>query len=151
MNKLIEQNKEWIDSTWEKLDKKLSRTAISSRNKIPYTTVNGIHDDWSQQNKISWWTNGFWGGTMWLMYRGTGKNEYRITAEHQESIMDGALKNFDELHHDVGFMWHLLCGARYKLTGNLEARTKNLFLACTLAGRYNIDGKYIRAWNHEAD
>ena len=66
MNTIIEQNKEWIDSTWAKVDAKLSRTAVKSRNKIPYTTVNGEHDN-KAETSITWWTNGFWGGMMWLM------------------------------------------------------------------------------------
>ena len=41
---IIEQNKEWIDKTFENLDKKLSRTSVKSRDKIPYTTKNGEHD-----------------------------------------------------------------------------------------------------------
>ena len=68
---VVEQNKAWIDATWEKIDKKLSKTAIKSRDKLPYTTVDGVHDDKSGEN-VCWWTNGFWGGMMWLMYIGTG-------------------------------------------------------------------------------
>ena len=148
MNKIIEQNKEWIESTWAKVDKKLSKTAVKSRDKIPYTTVNGVHD-----NRVAvepdWWTNGFWGGTMWLMYKATGNEEYRKTAERSEELLDKALECYDRLHHDVGFMWHLTSGANYRITGNKAARNKNLFMACTLMSRYNIDGKYIRAWNGE--
>ena len=70
MNTVIEQNKEWIDATWEKINKKLSRTAVKSRNKIPYTTIDGVHDDKTGKG-ITWWTNGFWGGMMWLMYKAT--------------------------------------------------------------------------------
>ena len=40
---VVEQNKAWIDTTWEKIDKKLSKTAIKSRNKLPYTTIEGVH------------------------------------------------------------------------------------------------------------
>ena len=41
---IIEQNKQWIDETWQKLDEKLSRLAVKSYDKIPYTTVDGVHD-----------------------------------------------------------------------------------------------------------
>ena len=44
MKSVISENQSWIDATWEKVEKKLSKTAIKSRNKIPYTTVNGEHD-----------------------------------------------------------------------------------------------------------
>ena len=120
MNSIIEQNKEWIDATWAKIDKKLSRTAVKSRNKIPYTTINGVHDDKSG-DQVTWWTNGFWGGMMWLMYVATGNEEYRKTAERNEELLDDALKQYKKIHHDVGFMWHLTSGANYRITGDKKA------------------------------
>jgi len=53
----------------------------------------------------------------------------------------------DNLHHDVGFMWHILSGANYRLTGNVASKNRNLIAAMSLASRYNVDGNYIRAWN----
>ena len=146
MNTVIEQNKEWIDATWEKIDKKLSRIAVKDRDKIPYTTINGEHDD-RQGKRITWWTNGFWGGLMWLLYKATGNEEYRKTAERSEELLDAALVQYKQLHHDVGFMWLLLSGANYLITGNEASCTRNLYAAATLFSRYNIDGDYIRAWN----
>ena len=149
MKQIIAQNQQWIDETWQKLDKKLSLVAVKSRDKLPYTTVSGTHDDKSQTNP-GWWTNGFWGGMMWLMYQATGKEDYRITAERSEQLLDKALLEFDRLHHDVGFMWHLTSGANYRLTGNKTSRLRNLYAASTLASRYNVRGDYIQAWNGEA-
>ena len=146
MNSVINQNKEWIDATWAKVDQKLSRVAVKDRNKIPYTTVNGEHDDMAVKS-INNWVNGFWGGMMWLMYRGTGNEEYRKTAERSEELMDAALRNYKALHHDVGFMWHLLSGASYQLTGNQDSLTRNLYAATVLASRYDVEGDYIIAWN----
>lgn len=149
MKQIIAENKQWIEETWLQLEQKLSRLAVKSRDKIPYTTVSGIHDDKSDTN-ITWWTNGFWGGMMWLMYQATGKEEYRLTAEQSEKLLDKAFLEFDRLHHDVGFMWHLVSGASYRITGNQASRTRNLFAAATLASRYNVSGDYIQAWNGEA-
>jgi len=146
MNKIICQNKEWIDETWEKIDKKLSKTAVKSRNKLPSTTINGVHDD-KKETDITWWTNGFWGGMMWLMYKATGNEEYKKTAVRSEELLDGALKRYKALHHDVGFMWHLTSGANYRITGNEASCTRNLYAASVLFSRYNIDGNFIRAWN----
>lgn len=146
MNTVIEQNKEWIDSTWVKIDRKLSKVTVKSRDKLPYTTIDGVHDD-KKEKAIDWWTNGFWGGMNWLLYVGTGNEEYKKTAERSEELMDGALKLYKKLHHDVGFMWHLVSGANYRITGNPASCTRNLFAAATLFSRYNLDGEYIRAWN----
>lgn len=149
MKNVIAQHQNWIDTTWEKVDKKLSRTAVKSREKIPYTTVNGEHDNRVGKG-ITWWTNGFWGGMMWLMYEATGNEEYRKTAERSEELLDDALRQYKALHHDVGFMWHLTSGANYRLTGNEASAVRNFFAATSLFSRYNIDGDFIRAWNGEA-
>ena len=147
MKNVIAQHQNWIDATWEKVDKKLSRTAVKSREKIPYTTVNGEHDNRVGKG-ITWWTNGFWGGMMWLMYEATGNEEYRKTAERSEELLDDALRQYKALHHDVGFMWHLTSGANYRLTGNEASAVRNFFAATSLFSRYNIDGDFIRAWNN---
>ncbi len=144
---ILAQNKEWIDETFKRLDKKLSRLAVKSRNKIPFTTVNGTHNDESSE-RINRWTNGFWGGLMWMMYAETKKDCYLETAKNAEKIMDGAFtKKLERLHHDVGFMWHITSGASYRLTGDEESKKRNLLGAMMLASRYNIDGDYIVAWN----
>ena len=146
---IIESYKTFIDETWEKLDKKLSHTALKSRNKIPYTTQNGQHDD--KRDYIEWWTNGFWGGLMWLMYDATGNQEYRITAEQNEEYLDAAFQDVEKLHHDVGFMWYLTSGANYRLTGNAKSKNRTMLAAMILASRYNVDGGYIRAWNGDTN
>ena len=150
MNTIIDQNKEWIEETWKKINKKLSRTAVKSRNIIPYTTIRGQHDNRGEKG-ITWWTNGFWGGLMWLMYKETGNEDYRKTAERSEELLDEALKQYKALHHDVGFMWHLTSGANYRITGNEASCNRNLYAAASLCSRYNIDGDYIRAWNGESN
>lgn len=148
MSKVLEDNKLWIDETWSKIDKKFSQVTIRSRYKLPYGTVDGVHDDCSVRN-INGWTNGFWGALNWLLYVGTGNEEYKTTALCSEKIMDKALGNYKELFHDVGFMWHILAGANYRLTGDMTACNKNLFAAASLFSRYNVDGGYIRAWNEK--
>lgn len=146
MKTVIEQHKAWIDETFEKLDKKLSHTAVKSRNKLPFTTINGVHDN-QAEIRVGKWTNGFWGGIMWLMYEATGKDVYKLTAQSSEKLLDAALRNYKTLDHDVGFLWHLVSGASYRLIGDENSCVRNLFAASTLMSRYNIDGDYIRAWN----
>ena len=142
----IEQNKEWIDGVFEKLDKKLSKTAVKSRDKIVYTIdKDGNHTDTSKSPHT--WINGFWGGLMWLMYEATGNEDYKKTALRSEEYQDAAFADVTGLHHDVGFMWHILAGANYRLTGDKAARNKNLLCAMTLASRFKLNGNYIRAWN----
>jgi len=67
MDSVLKENAQWINDTWDKVDRKLSKVCIRSREKLPFTTVNGVHDNKMDTNPC-WWTNGFWGGMMWLMY-----------------------------------------------------------------------------------
>ena len=149
-SKIVQENRNWIDETFEKLNKKLSRTAVKSRNKIPYTSKNGEHDNQAGENGyIYLWTNGFWGGLMWLMYAATGNEDFKETAKVSEKLLDKVIENIHRVTHDVGFMWHILSGASYRLTGDLKSRNRNLLMAMTLASRYNVDGNYIRVWDRE--
>ena len=147
MEQYLKQYELWINETWEKLDKKLSLTAVKSRNKLPYTTKQGVHDN-KFETDPAWWTNGFWGAMMWLMYLGTKNEEYKITAERCEEMLDTALRDFNNLHHDVGFMWNITSGVNYRLTGNKKSETRWSYAAAVLSSRYNIDGGFIRAWNN---
>lgn len=144
-NELVEQNREWLDSVWSRLDTKLSQAAVKYRSIIPYTAVDGIYKE--RTNNINWWTNGFWGGLMLLMYKETGNEEYLKTAEYSEILLDEALDNYDRLDHDVGFMWHILSVAKYRMTGDKCSLNRALRGASSLAARYNADGGFIPAWN----
>ena len=144
-NELIEQNREWIEDVWQKLDTKFSKAAVKYRGSIPYTAKDGVYKE--RENNINWWTNGFWGGLMLLMYEGTGKEVYMKTAEYSEEMLDEALDNYKKLDHDVGFMWHILSGAKYRMTGDKHSLNRALRAASSLAARYNADGEFITAWN----
>ncbi len=148
MDKILEQNKPWIDSTWDKLVTKLRKTSVSARDKLPKYATDGVYDDLSEK-LITWWTNGFWPGMMWLMYVGTKEDCFRQTAELGEQKLDKALwEKPDVVHHDVGFMWHLTAGANYKITGNETSKNRNLHAAALLAARYNLNTHVIKAWNY---
>ena len=139
-------NKQWIDETWEKIDQKLKK--VVERNKYiiaGYTDENGRYQDCSVKS-VGNWTNGYWPGIMWLMYDGTGDQNYRDVAEYGEKSLDAAQARYDILHHDVGFMWLLSSVASHTLTENAESRNRALHAACILAARYNANGQYIGAW-----
>lgn len=147
---LIYEHSNWVNQTWNKLEKKLSITSMRSRDKIPFHSKDGLHDD-TKEDGINCWTNGFWPGLMWLMYSATGKEDYRKTAEHIEDLLDRAFMNFDKLGHDMGFMWRLASGADYQLTGSEKAKNRQSIAANHLIARYNPTGEFIRAWNADRD
>ena len=150
--RIIEKNRAWIEETFAKLDKKESAVTLRNRDKIPYTAKDGVFDnrhsdDFPPPAGYTWWTNGFWGGMNWLLYEATGNEEYKKTAQRSVELLDDAFKYLEELHHDVGFMWHITAGADYRLTGNKASRARAYHAASMLASRYNASGKFIRAWN----
>ncbi len=139
----------WIDDVWKKIENKLSKTTIKSRDKIPYSTIDGEHDNQADDTNITWWTNGFWGGLNALTYAHTQIDAYLHTAKRQETLLDACFKKTGKLDHDVGFLWHILSGAIYRLTGDNESKKRNLFTADFLKNRFNEKGNFIRAWNDE--
>lgn len=152
---LNENDKKWLDSVVKKIINKMEWVSEKSSNKIPYTTIDGEHDDRTinvsgrTEDGLNWWTNGFWGGMMWLMYHETGKKRYKEIANLLEDKLDQCLNTFYGLHHDVGFMWIPTSIANYKITKNLESRKRGLHVANLLAGRFNPVGEFIRAWNDD--
>ncbi|MHA6530959.1 glycoside hydrolase family 88 protein [Paenibacillus sp. BAC0078] len=151
---LNDKDQQWLSAMIEKISQKMDWVSEKSKYKIPYTTFDGTHDDRNTDNPtgtladgINWWTNGFWGGMMWLMYHETGIDKYRDIAGNSEGFMDRCFQEYYGLHHDVGFMWLPTSVANYKVTGNPESRKRALHAANLLAGRFNLAGGFIRAWN----
>lgn len=151
---LSQETREWAEQAFRRIEKKLSWVSERSKNKIPYLTINGIHDDrsasdreWNADDGLNWWTNGFWGGILWMLYHAAGEARYAEIARISEEKMDACFESFYGLHHDVGFMWRPLAVADYQLTGNPDSRRRALHAANLLAGRFNPAGGFIRAWN----
>ena len=142
---LNEKDAAWVQDILDRVAHKLERVSERSKDKIPYTTVHGVHDD--KSGEIGWWTNGFWGGMMWQMYAFTGNESYRKIAEDNERKLDACLMDYGKLDHDNGFRWLPTAVADYRMTKNPASRNRGLLAASNLAGRYNTVGKFIRAWN----
>ncbi|MBR0276925.1 MAG: glycoside hydrolase family 88 protein [Clostridia bacterium] len=142
------EDKRYFEKVFEKIDVKMQKVAVRSFNKIPYTAKNGIHDDKNLVD-IEWWTNGFWPGLMWMMYVQTHNEQYKKTAINAEDLLRRALHtNISGISHDVGFMYDISTGVHYRLTGERQAQADTMLAANLLAGRFNIKGNYIRAWNN---
>ena len=149
---LTQEQRQWLDSYYEKLEKKIEWLAGEVQDIIPYTTDNnGKYFDKrfdKHSSGVQWWTNGFYAGMLWLLYEHTGKEIYKTVAKKQELMLDEAFALYDELNHDVGFMWDLASKPSYVFEGDKGSRVRTLMAANILGARANIKGKYIRAWNH---
>ncbi|MBE0600627.1 MAG: glycoside hydrolase family 88 protein [Firmicutes bacterium] len=95
----------------------------------------------------SWWTGGFWPGLMWQLFAVSGKEVFHREALRVEKRLVKELAYFERLYHDVGFMYMLSCGANWLHSGDPDAKRNLMHAANLLAGRFNLAGGYIRAWN----
>lgn len=137
--------KNWIQDAEAKIRAKMPVVAGRSVHKVPYTSKDGVFDDWT--NNISWWTNGFWGGMLWQLYHVTKDGMYLESALELEKKLDATLMSPEDMDHDSGFRWLLTSGANYRETGSEESFKRTLLAACNMAGRFNPAGDFIRAWN----
>ncbi|MBE6536831.1 MAG: glycosyl hydrolase family 88 [Ruminococcaceae bacterium] len=147
-NTILQENLEWAKSTFAKVDAKMQKVTVRSRDKLcDGVDENGVH----VSKDPNGWTSGFWGALNYMLYEYTKNEEYLKTAKRSEELMDAAFLNFERLHHDVGFQWDILSAAGYRITGDKKSRTRALFAASTLYSRFIMtpEGGYIRAWNNK--
>ncbi len=145
---ILTENRQWAEETFEKIDKKFSEVTLRCRDKL----ADNIDENGRRLSvKPNAWTSGFWGGLNVLLYEKTKNEDYLLTARRSEELLDEALADFKGLYHDVGFMWHILSGALYRLTGNEGSKERNLHAASSLFSRFVLGGNYIRAWNGPDD
>ena len=137
----------WAENVYGRLISKL--TAVSGRvgSAIPNIAHRGKYTDDMVKTDIAWWTNGFWAGLLWQLYHATGEERFMAQARITEQHLDRAFDEFEDLYHDVGFMWMHSAVADYRLTGDKRARARGMHAANILAGRFNPAGSFIRAWN----
>lgn len=136
----------WAEEISAKIKSKLEVVAERNPGILPYTTENGRFDDWTEKN-LCWWTNGFWGGILWQLYHATKKDVFKERALELEKTLDKNLMNCGGLDHDNGFKWLPTSVAHYRLTGSQDSFNRGLLAANNLAGRFNLAGSFIRAWN----
>ncbi|QSF43765.1 glycoside hydrolase family 88 protein [Paenibacillus tianjinensis] len=133
----------WIDEAWSKA---LEKTRSNSRRigaGFPHASQGGQY----VLEGPNWWTAGFWPGMLWQLYAESGDESLKAIAEECEQRLDEVLDGYVKLDHDLGFMWLLTSVANFKLTGNEASRIRALKAANYLAARFNLKGRYIRAWN----
>ncbi len=117
-----------------------SRTIGAS---FPHVAIEGKYN----RERPGWWTGGFWGGILWLVCRKTqDPGIYRILCEIEEKL-DETMDAYVDLHHDVGFMWLPTAVTHYRYDGNERSKIRGLKAASLLASRFNLAGRFIRAWN----
>jgi len=133
----------WVDEAWAKSLDKTLRNSVRIGGRFPHASKGGVYELAGPE----WWTAGFWPGMLWLLYGESGREELRTLAQECEDQLDAVLDAYVRLDHDLGFMWTLTSVANYKLTGSDVSRIRAMKAANYLAARFNLKGRYIRAWN----
>lgn len=130
-----------IETMRGKADRMLAQIGARS----PHATAGGVYDDMPPD----WWTSGFWPGMLWVLYDLTGEARYREAAWPWDERIEACFTADADLHHDVGFQFLLTAALKHRITGDTDARRRGLLAATFLAGRFNLAGRFLRAWNHD--
>ncbi|MEQ2876401.1 glycoside hydrolase family 88 protein [Enterococcus asini] len=138
---------QWLQDTLKKTVIKLRKEAISLGASIPYIPYDGHYTDVVEERGLDWWTNGFWSGILWQLYHLTKDDFFKEQAKKQEDRLVSGLSEFQDVHHDVGFLFLPSSVSRYRLTREEQAKRRGLLAATLLAGRFNPTGNFLVAWN----
>ena len=143
--------REWALDFFNKCEEKISRILEDISIDYPMD-IRGNKKKYEETEHTPFnWTSGFWGGMMWLLYLQTRKDKYKERAikcseRMQESF--GGNEHFYSLdNHDLGFVHTPTSVAHYKILGDENAKIRGLHAATLLAGRFNLNGNFIRAWS----
>ncbi|MCU6708235.1 glycoside hydrolase family 88 protein [Paenibacillus sp. J5C_2022] len=136
-----------LPSIWQALQEKVDRMIGQLGDKSPHVAPadSGRYDDM----RLDWWTAGFWPGILWVMYDMTGKEHYKKAAWSWDEKFERKSIAANNFHHDVGFQYLPSAVIKYKLTGDDDGRRRGLAAANFLAGRFNLAGNFLRAWNQD--
>ncbi|MCH4169910.1 MAG: glycoside hydrolase family 88 protein [Lactobacillus sp.] len=141
---------DWAQTTLDQIYAKTKATVKRiGPSAIPYIAEDGHYQVDMAKKDIIWWTNGFWGGTLWQLNHYRPDAALAAAAIANEVDLDQAFLKYQGLHHDVGFMWLPTAVAHYRLDGDDRAYWRGRHAADLLAGRYNPVGKYLRSWNRD--
>ncbi|MFC5450060.1 glycoside hydrolase family 88 protein [Paenibacillus aestuarii] len=135
-----------LPEVWETLQVKVDRMISQIGSKSPHVAKeDGLYDDM----RIDWWTSGFWPGILWILHDMTGKEHYKDAAWSWDEKLEQASVRQNNFHHDVGFQYLPTAVIKHKLTGDAEGLRRGLQAANFLAGRFNLAGQFLRAWNQD--
>ena len=82
---ILNENKAWAEEVFSKIDKKLSKVAVRSRNILPVNADEcGMHVGGAPSYG---WTKGFFGGLNHLLYAKTENPDYLETARASEKLL----------------------------------------------------------------
>lgn len=100
--------------------------------------------NWQTDNKRNW-TSGFFPGCLWLIYKKSDDEYWKVQAEKWTLSLE-EMKNYNH-DHDIGFRMMTSFGNAFSLTGKNQYREILFSSAETLASRYDPEIKGIKSWD----
>lgn len=91
------------------------------------------------------WTSGFFPGTLWYLYRLTGKEEWKKEAEKYTEALEKI--QYLTWHHDIGFMIGCSYGNGYRFGSKDNYGRVVVQAARSLATRFRPGAGIIQSWN----
>ncbi|MCH7413732.1 glycoside hydrolase family 88 protein [Belliella sp. R4-6] len=146
-------NKEGDDDEWEKLIESEAKAAAEQykylysqtpKDRMPKTYY--PQEAKLESSSTSWWTSGFFPGTLFYIYELTGDQKVLDLGVEKLEIL--AKEQHNKGTHDLGFMLYCSFGNADRLNPNDDYKNIMLTGAESLASRYNEDAQVIRSWDH---
>lgn len=138
LNQLIEKQLKKA----EKKQRKMAISLLKSPGKFPRTLdKNGI----LQVCDTSWWTCGFFPGTLWYLYEYSKDKKLKEYAQLFSERLQGT--EYATNTHDIGFIIFCSFGNGYRLTGTPDYKAKIVIAAKTLSTRFNPTIGCIKSWD----
>jgi len=95
------------------------------------------------------WTSGYFPGELWMLYRFSGAEEWKESAQRFTAPMEREKTNGTT--HDMGVKVFNSFGAGWRVTGNVDYKDIFITAARTLSTRFNPKIGVIRSWDHHKE
>ncbi|WP_289039698.1 glycoside hydrolase family 88 protein [uncultured Zobellia sp.] len=134
-----------VDQVLDKAEKQLAlQSAIAEKeNKIPRTVNEDGKMHWAHQNFD--WTEGFFPGSQWFLYKATNDNVWKARAEKSQALFEE--HKYKTTNHDLGFVFNNSYGNGYALTNNEAFKNVMIEAAKSLSTRFNPNVGCIKSWD----
>ncbi len=133
--------KENIAFAEQQVQRMIDSMEVTGKILSPRTTSNGRVVYTSFQD----WTSGFFPGSLWYLYRLTGKEEWKKQAEKYTEALDKI--QYLTWHHDIGFMIGCSYGNGIRYRGEEEYRKVMVQAAKSLSTRFRPKAGIIQSWD----
>lgn len=121
--------------------KKIEKNMEELKDSFPFVTVNGKwaickEEDWDLETFADgYWCNGFWIGMLWLAYKVTKNDKFKMKAYELCKLIESR-KNSNKTH-DLGFLFYPSFCVGYEVTKDNYLKNIALDAANSLLSRFN--------------